>query len=416
MTDDLTTLINDLAPALATAFLAAIALLRKGVNYKALLAALQAGDIEAAMAALNIDSSVFSHYVLERQTQFLQGGTKVAGLLTDDRAGFLAKVTKEEPTARAPGGSLDPVDLLAPPARPSAPSPAAPGDTLPPTTPPGSPTLTAPGGGEITFRFDMTNPRAEQVIRSEAASRVAGYTAEQIATARRVIADGFQAGAGPQSIAINIAGRVNPISGKREGGIVGLSDPQASYVQSMKARLLSGDAGEMTKVLGQFGSDGKPVDGTGMTLRDRRYDGKIKKAVRDVAAGKPNPLTDDQVAEMTSKYSDRLLKKRAEDISRTETAQSVMLARAEATKQALDKDGLPDNAVEKTWRHNGGPNHARSWHLAINGKSVTGIDVPFHMPDGSTMLHSHDPAGGVRNNVSCRCSTDFDVDWAYGLT
>jgi hypothetical protein len=412
VTDDLRNLIDGLAPALAAVFLAAIALLRKGVNYKLLIVALQNGDMDAAIAALNLDAGAFSHYVLERQAAYLRAGTKVSELLTDDRAGALKKVG--EPTARAPGGTANPRDMLAPPGPSGLPSPAAPGSGSPPP-PPGDITLTAPGGGEITFRFDMTNPRAEQIIRTQAASRVVGYVDEQIEAARKIIADGFERGEGPQSIATDIAGRVNPISGKREGGIIGLSDPQVSYVQSMKARLLSGDADEMVKVLGGFDKDGKWVPGTGMTLRDRRYDAKIKAAIKAVAAGKPNPLSDDTVTEMTAKYSDRLLKRRAEDISRTETAQGVMLARSEATKQALNKSGLPDNAVEKFWRHNGGVHHARNWHLAMNNKSVVGIDMPFHLPDGSTMLHSHDPAGGVRNNVSCRCSTDFDVDWAHGL-
>lgn len=414
MNDDLRNLINTLAPALAAVFLAAIALLRKGINYKALIIALQNGDIDAAVAALNLDAGAFSHYVLERQTQYLRGGTKVAELLTDDRAGVLKRIAKDQPTARGPGGTTDPLDLLAPPLPTGAPSPAAPGSGSPPGTPPGIPTLTAPGGGEITFRFDMTNPRAEQKIREEGASRVAGYVAEQIEAARKVIGDGFSRGEGPQSIAIDIAGRINPISGRREGGIIGLSDPQVGYVASMKARLLSGDPDEMNKVLGQF-KDGKWVPGTGMTLRDRRYDGKIKAAIKAVATGKPNPLTDDLVAEMTAKYSDRLLKRRAEDISVTETAQGVMMARSEATRQALDKSNLPGSAIEKFWRHLGSVRHARDWHLAMNNESVVGIDTPFHMPDGTLMLHSHDPKGGARNNVSCHCSTDFDVDWAYGL-
>ena len=79
---------------------------------------------------------------------------------------------------------------------------------------------------------------------------------------------------------------------------------------------------------------------------------------------------------------------------------------AEAIQQALDKDGLPDAAVEKTWRHNGGLDHARDTHLVMHGKTVTGLTAPFFLPDGSVMLHSHDPAGGVRNNANCRCNTN----------
>lgn len=386
MNDELQSLIDALEPALAAVFIAAIALLRAGINYSALVEALRAGDIEGALDALNIDRGAFTGYVIERQSAFAQAGAVASAALTKQRA----KAFK------------------APPA-PSVRSPVVPPELPPP------PTLAAPGGGNITFRFDMVNPRAEARIRTEAAARVAGYVEEQIETARRVIADGFARGEGPTTIATDIAGRINPISGRREGGIVGLSDPQAGYVDSMRTRLLSGDPDEMAKVLGSFDKDGKWKPGTGMTLRDRRYDAQIKRAIAAVAKGKPNPLTRDKIDEMTAKYSDRLLARRAEDIARTETAQGVMLARAEATAQALEKAGLDEQAVTKGWRHLGGLDHARDTHLAMHGKTVTGLTMPFILPDGSVMQHAHDPAGGVRNNANCRCATDFDIDWAFGL-
>lgn len=391
MNDDLQSLIDKLEPRLRDAFLDAIRNLRSGVNYAALESALRAGNIEAAIDALNIERAAFSAYVLERQAGFAEAGAVVSEQITKSRPAIPKRETTPYPSISSP--------LLPPPVEPPAP-----------------PTLTAPGGGEIQFRFDMTNPRAEARIRTEAAARVVGYVDEQIETARRVIADGFARGDGPQNIATDIAGRINPLSGRREGGIVGLSDPQAGYVESMRARLLSGDPNEMMKVLGRFDRDGKWVPGTGLTLRDRRYDPQIKRAIAAIAKGKPNPLTRAKVDEMTAKYSDRLLKRRAEDIARTETAQGVMLARSEATAQALAKEGLPEQAVRKGWRHLGsdGP-EAREDHVAMAGTEVVGLNTPFLFPDGVAMQHSHDPAGGARHNVSCRCSTDFLIDWAFGL-
>ncbi|WP_293921141.1 hypothetical protein [Sphingobium sp. UBA5915] len=396
MNDDLQDLIDQLEPALAAAFIAAIAFLRAGINFPALLSALRDNNIDAAIDALNIDRGAFSEYALERQSGFAKAGAVTSDALTKDRVAFFRRESRD-PFIRSP-------DI--------APDPSGPGG--PTRTPPPSLSLDGPEPTNIMFRFDMTNPRAESKIRTEAASRVVGYVDEQVETARKVIADGFRRGDGPQTIATDIAGRVNPISGKREGGIIGLSDPQAGYVDSMRQRLLSGDPDEMVKVLGRF-SDGKWVEGTGQTLRDRRYDRSIMKAIRDVAAGKPNPLTRDKIDEMVAKYSDRLLARRAEDVARTETAQGVMSARAEATRQALDKAGLPVEAVTKEWRHLGGIDDARDTHLAMNGRTVDGLDAPFILPDGSVMQHSHDPQGGARNNVNCRCGTDFDIDWAYGL-
>jgi hypothetical protein len=415
--DELDDLIGDLEASLAAIFIAAMLLLRSGIDFIALTAALRGRDIEAAILALHIDRAVFSGYTLERQSSFAKVGAVVSDGITADKTAFFKRREREarrQPTSRAPDGGD--IDLRLPSPDPRATGPTAPAPTTPPgRNPPSPPTLSAPGGGSINFRFDMTNPRAEAKIRTEAASRITGYVDEQVETARRVIADGFQRGEGPETIATDIAGRINPISGKREGGIVGLSDPQVTYVESMRRRLLSGDPHEMIKVLGSFGKDGKWVEGTGQTLRDRRYDASIKKAIREVAAGKPNPLTADRVDEMTAKYSDRLLKRRAEDIARTETAQSVMAARAEATQQAMDKDNLPDEALSKEWRHLGGIRHARDSHLIMNGQKVIGMNTPFFLPDGSIMLHTHDPQGGVKNNANCRCDTAFDLDWSHGL-
>jgi hypothetical protein len=400
MNDDLATLIATLEPALLIAFLQAIGILRRGVDMLALQSALEARDVDAALDALNIEPAAFNEYLLERQSGFAKAGTATAEGLTKSRS--VAFRAPRPPSLRGPR-----VPGVEPQPNPGGPSG--------PRTPPPTLSLDGPEPTNIIFRFDMTNPRAEAKIRTEAAARVTGYVEEQIETARRVIGDGFNRGEGPQTIAIDIAGRINPLSGRREGGIIGLSAPQVGYVESMRARLLSGNPDEMVKVIGRFDKDGKWVEGTGMTRRDRRFDKSIKKAIRDVAAGKSNPLTRDKIDEMAAKYSDRLLARRAEDIARTETAQGVLAARAEATKQALDKSGLADAALTKTWRHLGGLHHARDWHLVMNGKSVTGIDAVFFMPDGSLMKYAHDPDGGAKNNVACRCDTDFGIDWAHGL-
>lgn len=329
-------LIAKLEPQLRDAFRAAVADMRDGIDVTALRKALERNDLNAAIAALDISPASFNEYLLARQAAFGEAGALAASYI---------------PTVEA---------------------------------------------GAVRFSFDMMNPRAEQWIRQEAGTRIAGYVQEQIETARQVIVEGYAAGRGPQDIATDIAGRIDRTTGKRAGGIVGLSDPQAGYVQSMRTRLESGDPEQMRKVL------------DGMTLRDKRYDNRIRKAIE---AGKPVSKAD--IDTMTRRYSDKLLKRRAEDIARTETAQGVMGSRKEAFRQALDKEGLPGEAVSKIWQHNGGIKNARDQHLAMNGEKVTGLDTAFTMPDGTAMQHSHDPAGGAEHNVSCRCNTAFKINFAY---
>ena len=329
-------LIDKLEPQLRDAFLAAIDDMRGGVDKKALRTALERGDIDGAIRALDISPASFNEYLRVRQAAFGEAGALSASYI---------------PTTEA---------------------------------------------GAVRFMFDMTNPRAERWIREEAGTRITGYVQEQIETAREVIVEGYAAGRGPQDIATDIAGRIDRVTGKRTGGIIGLSQPQKGYVQSMRRRLESGDPAEMRKVL------------DGMTLRDKRLDGRIRKAIEE---GRPVAKAD--IDKMTQRYSDRLVKRRAEDIARTETAQSVMGSRKESFRQALDKEGLPYEALSKTWQHNGGLKGARDQHVAMDGEAVQGLDTPFVMPDDTQMQHSHDPAGGPEHNVSCRCNTAFEISFFY---
>jgi len=47
--------------------------------------------------------------------------------------------------------------------------------------------------------------------------------------------------------------------------------------------------------------------------------------------------------------------------------------------------------------------------LAMGGTEVVGMDTPFEFPDGARLLYPHDPAGGARHNINCRCSVAYYV-------
>lgn len=338
-------LIAKLEPELRAAFMDAIADLGDGIDLVALKHALQAGNIEAAVTALNIEAGAFNGYVAQKIA-----GYALAGALSSSYI----------PVADAPVPN---------------------------------------------FRFDMTNPRAEQWIRTQAAERVAGYTREQTDIARRVIVDGYSKGRGPQDIATDIAGRVDAATGRRAGGIIGLSDPQEGYVRSVRELLETDPRGLFVKdrETGELRPRYARMDGRDLrTIRARIRDGK--------------PLTKAEIDKIAGRYADRLIARRAEDIARTETAQAVMGARHESYRQALEKAGLPLDAVTKTWRHLGPYDEDARWqHEAMNEHKVSGLETPFEMPDGTRMQHSHDPAGGAKHNIGCACDTLFEIAFDYHL-
>ncbi|WP_136686192.1 major capsid protein [Falsirhodobacter xinxiangensis] len=182
-------LIAKLEPRVREAFEAAVADLRNGVQMRLLVERLERQDIEGAIEAQNLDPGAY--------TQFRQALNQ----------------------AFTEGGVLQSANIPQPP------------------------------GGRVVFRFDVADPKAEQVLREVAADRVVGLVDADRQTARAAILSGFQQGQHPNRIALDLAGRVGKGQNQRSGGIIGLSEPQAGHVASMRARLLSGDPDEMRKVL-----------------------------------------------------------------------------------------------------------------------------------------------------------------------
>jgi hypothetical protein len=354
-------LINKLEPQLREAFLEAMRDWRNNVDYKTLVDALERLDLQGAIDALHIDPAVFNKYALVMQTAYVSAGSVTSTYINK----AYARTSTRLAAAVARGGFLTPGNE----------------------------------GASVQFRFNASNPRAEQWLREYSSIRITGYTEEQISTAQRVIVEGFSKGRGPKDIATDIAGRINRVTGRREGGIVGTSSPQAAYVQNMRERLASGAPAEMRKVL------------KSNTLRDKRYDGTIKRAIRGEIA-----LTDEQINTMAERYADRLIKRRAEDIARTETAAGVLSARSESYRQALEKAGLPLDAITKTWLHLGSNGkHARVQHVIMNNISVQGLTTPFSMPSGARMQHAHDPTASAGENANCRCDTAYEIDFMWGV-
>jgi hypothetical protein len=248
-------------------------------------------------------------------------------------------------------------------------------------------------GLSTSIRFDMTNWRAEAWVREYVGQKITLLAEEQKDIARNVIAAGYASGRHPNGISVELAGRI--VAGKRQGGVLGLSGPFADHVLAMRARLASGDPKEMAKVLK-------------MARRDKRFDRAILKAMD---AGRPVSQAD--IDKMAQRYADRLLDLRAKTVARTETGQAVMSARLEEWRQVLDKIGAPASAVIKTWVHGGGPADPRLWHVAANGMEVRGLETPFLLASGASMLCAHDPSAPASEVANCTCGTNFRLDHSW---
>jgi hypothetical protein len=258
------------------------------------------------------------------------------------------------------------------------------------------PVLRSPMGARLVVLFNVRDPATEGLLRNHSSELVTAIEDDQRTAIRSALASGMEKGRNPTATALDVVGRINPVTKRREGGIVGLTEQQSGFVDNARDEMLSGDPAKLKNYLGR-------------QRRDKRFDKTVEKAI---AEGKPLPA--DTVAKMTGRYADSLLKLRGDVIAKDQTFWAVSASKDESYRQAIDAGKVQASAVKKRWKHF--PNeHPRVWHVPMNNVEV-GFDQSFTLPDGTVMKFAHDPAGGARNNLGCHCQTDYIINFFAGLT
>lgn len=324
-------LLDRYEPLLAAAFRASIDDIRGNVDMAALEAALRAGDTEAAFRALRLDRAAFLQLETGIQAAYGASGTATASSISNIRV---------------------------------------------------------PGGRQLFIRFDARNPRAEAWVREHSSTLITNIIADQRTAVRTVLDAGLQRGTNPRTVALDIVGRINRATGRREGGIVGLTGQQSGYVDSVRGIL--SDPNQIRHYFIKNDKTGKLEPRYKLT--DRRFDRTIVAAINDKRA-----LDRATVERISGRYADSLLRHRGETIGRTESMAALHAAQDEAFRQAVEAGELRRQDVRRIWRATG-DSRTRDSHMAMDGESV-GIDEPF--PNG--LMYPGDPKGPVEEVANCRC-------------
>jgi len=251
------------------------------------------------------------------------------------------------------------------------------------------------GGARIVVRFDVRNPVAETWLRGRSSDLVTNIIADQKDGIRQALSYGMSQGRNPTQTALDVVGRVNRATGKRDGGIIGLTRPQQEFVTSAKAELMSGDPAVMQNYFTR-------------TRRDKRFDGTVKKAMD---AGKP--VDAETAQKIAGRYADSLLKLRGDTIGLNETRIAMEASKHEAYRQAAEAGKVSETAVVRKWRHLPSK-HPRHLHIAMAGKTA-GLSQPFTLPDGTVMMYPHDPKAPASQTIGCLCQLDYEIDFTQGL-
>ncbi|MFC4729095.1 phage minor head protein [Coralloluteibacterium thermophilus] len=246
-------------------------------------------------------------------------------------------------------------------------------------------------GYRVAFNFDITNPQAESWLRERSSQLVTRIVSEQRETIRITLAEGMAAGRNPRQTALDIVGRVGE-TGRRSGGVVGLTPQQAQFVANARGELA--DPERMARYFSR-------------ERRDKRFDATVRKAMRE-----GRPLSPAQIDKITGRYADRLLQLRGEAIARTETLTGMSAAREEAYRQAIEAGDLDPRNVIGTWGATG-DSKTRDSHAAMDGQERP-FGQPFVTPSGALMRYPGDTelGAGVEETIQCRCMKRYRINYA----
>lgn len=258
------------------------------------------------------------------------------------------------------------------------------------------PPLRSGDGARVVIRFDVRNPEAEAFLQRHSSNLITRIVEEQRSVVRNVLVDGMARGQNPRQTALQLVGRLDRSTGKRTGGMIGLSGPQERTMSWVRQALAENDRDGLRKYLQ-------------LKTRDKRFDKMVLRAIDG------ERLSAESAERITSRLADRYLKLRGDTISRTESLTSLNAGRTEAFRQAIDKAGIDHTHVTRVWSSTV-DGRTRDTHLMMNGQKVTGPNSPFRTPGGAMLMYPGDTSLGApaSETISCRCMVSIKVDYFEG--
>lgn len=247
--------------------------------------------------------------------------------------------------------------------------------------------VSLPRGVKGAFGFNGRHPRAEALIAEAGARLVSEIGSPGVEAVRAVLLQGQQEGIGAQAIARRLAGTINPTTGIREGGVMGLDGPRA--MRSARVREILSDPEQIA----DYFKGSKPR----YTSTDRRFDASVRRAIAEGRA--LDKATIDKIAKA---HDARLLKARGDTIARNEAYTAQAQGRHEAYQQLIDNGQA--ESVKKRWQHATAKN-PRHNHKALDGVEVD-MSESFSLGTG-TIRYAHDPLAPAEEKLGCRCTTVF---------
>lgn len=244
-------------------------------------------------------------------------------------------------------------------------------------------------GFKTVFQFNIRNPAAEDWLRNYSGRMIQGILDDQRQMIRNALSDGLRQGLNPRTVALDLVGKIDA-TGKRQGGLIGLTDTQRQWVVNYAHELID-----------------DPLASLSRTMRDKRFDWAIKSYVEN-----KKPIPAKLASKMLTAYRNRALRYRAETIARKETITALHTAQEQAIQQAIVAGVIDRQAITYTW-HSARDKRVREAHRELDGESVPN-GRPFQSILGP-IRYPGDPLASAENTINCRCWREPKVDFLRGV-
>lgn len=246
-------------------------------------------------------------------------------------------------------------------------------------------------GARVSSVFGANDPSVTRWLAEQSSRRIVEITADRVSIIQGALADMADAGTSPRTAALNLVGRYDRLTGRRQGGLVGLTSQQAEWADAAYRQLIKGDPAYFQR-----------------KLRDKRFDRTLAKAIREGRGVSPT-----DARRMVERYRDGLLRMRGETIARTELLGALGASQNEALDQMIRREGLSPDAVKEEW-DSAEDGFTRDSHRVMDGQTRRHGE-PFVTGLGNLARYPGDENLPAEDRIGCRCRKRLRIDFIKGL-
>jgi hypothetical protein len=229
--------------------------------------------------------------------------------------------------------------------------------------------------------FNLRDYAAEAWLKQNIGALTAAVANDQQAMVEREIVAARASGKGARATIVDLIGKANPVTGRREAGLIGLSSAQVEWVRNYEAEL-----------------QGVPSKAAlTRSLRDPRFDRAVEAAIRT-----ETPLAAETRQAMVNAYRNRALKQRATALAEQEASKAIHQAQVMALQQAVAKGAISVDQIRRFAVHMG-DHRVRPTHRMIPGLNPHGVGLnePFVTVEGPQFNPPFGPG--------CRCGVRIGI-------